>query len=85
MAKGTERAKSRKVGSSFRVDFAGAKLSPAAQQRLAAAIEKATLAELAAIDLKGDWQISRIRKEWVGIWIDRGRFGTGLPGSGSSR
>jgi hypothetical protein len=85
MVRGAGKAKSRKAGSSFRVEFAGAKLSPAAQKRLAAAIEKATLAELAAIDLRGDWQISRIRKEWLGIWIDRGRIGSVLPGSGPTR
>jgi len=82
MVRRTGKTKSRKAGSSFRVEFAGARLSPAAQKRLASAIEKATLAELPAIDLRGDWQISRIRKEWLGIWIEHGRLGPVLPGSG---
>jgi len=85
MAKGVGKAKSREAGSSFRVEFAGAKLSPAAKKRVAAAIEKATLAELATIDLKGDWQAGRFRKEWLGIWIDLSRFGRGGPGGGQIR
>jgi len=71
---------------SFRVELSGSKLPPAAKRRLATAIEKATLAELAAIDLSGDFRISRFRKQWLGIWIDRGRLpGLGLPGRGPSR
>lgn len=71
---------------SFRVELSGSKLSPAAKKRLASAIERATLAELAAMDLTGDFQVSRIRKEWLGIWIERGRLpGLGLPGRGPVR
>jgi hypothetical protein len=87
MAKRTARASGKsRSAASFRVELSGSKLPPAARKRLAAAIEKATLAELAAIDLTGDFRISRIRKEWLGIWIDRGRLaGPGLPGRGPVR
>lgn len=69
---------------SFRVEFTGPKLSAASQRRIAAAVEKATLNELATLDLGGDFQIRRVRQQWLGIWIDRvrrlpGRNPAGIP------
>jgi hypothetical protein len=70
------------AGSSFRVDFGSVKLSAADQKRIATLIERTVAAELPSLDLGPSVAVGRVRKEWLGIWIDRfrgGKLGPGAP------
>jgi hypothetical protein len=59
----------------FRVDFGSVKLTAAQQKRVAEAIERTVAAELPSLDLGPAVTLGRVRKEWIGIWIDRFRRG----------
>jgi hypothetical protein len=53
----------------FRVVFDNVDLPEEVAHRINAAVQQAALAELAAIDLEGDLQVSRAwRRPWPGPW-----------------
>jgi hypothetical protein len=56
---------------SFHVEFQGAKLPAHVVEAMESSVRQAVLQHLAALDLRGEYTVSKIpKKEWLGIWID---------------